>query len=44
MNGIAEVQPTIDRITEEYGRSYIEVFKLGDDISDKFTNTKQRWQ
>lgn len=39
-----EVQPIIDNIAKEYGRSYVEVFKLGDDVSDKFANAKQRLQ
>ena len=43
-DSLEEVQPTIDSIIEEYGKSYIEVFALGDDVSDKFINTKQCWQ
>ncbi len=39
-----EVQEIVDNIPKEVGRSYIEVFELGDDISTKFIGTKIEWQ
>lgn len=39
-----EIQDAINEIPTEVGRSYIEVFKLGDDISSEFNGTKIEWQ